>query len=217
MDLIEAMRQMPGCRHYDTAPVSDEVLYRVLDNARFAPSGGNRQGWKVIAIRDESRRVALRDQYRLTWGRYVAEMYGPPETHSEQVRTALSDAAQMADEMHTIPVHLAIWVDMAAIAVTDRDSPRPSVVAGGSIFPFIQNIQLAARNEGLGTRITTLLSYDEEPVREMLHVPEGYALAAVLLMGWPRHLPTKLRRKPVEKFATCETFDGVPLRPSSHE
>ena len=215
MDLVEAMRHMPGCRDYDTAPVSDEVLYRVLDNARFAPSGGNRQGWKVIVIRDEAMRVALRDQYRHTWDRYVAEMYGPTETHSDQVRAALADAARMADDLHLIPIHLAIWVDMAAIAVTDRDAPRPSVVAGGSIFPFIQNVQLAARNEGLGTRITTLLSYDEEPVREMLSVPQGFALAAVLLVGWPRHLPSKLRRKPVEKFATCDSFDGPALHPLS--
>ena len=215
MDLIEAMRQMPGCREYESSPVSDEVLYRVLDNARFAPSGGNRQGWKVVVISNEAMREALRDQYRRTWDRYVTEMYGPAETHSEKVRVALDDAARMADQLHTIPVHLAIWVDMAAIAVTDRDAPRPSVVAGGSIFPFIQNVQLAARNEGLGTRITTLLSYDEEPVRQMLNVPHGYALAAVLLVGWPTHLPTKLRRHPVEKFATCETFDGLPLRLAS--
>lgn len=215
MDLVEAMRHMPGCRDYDTEPVSDEVLYRVLDNARFAPSGGNRQGWKVIVIRDEAMRVALRDQYRNTWDRYVAEMYGPTDTHPEQVRVALGDAARMADDLHLIPVHLAIWVDMAAIAVTDRDAPRPSVVAGGSIFPFIQNVQLAARNEGLGTRITTLLSYDEEPMREMLNVPQGFALAAVLLVGWPRHLPSKLRRKPVEKFATCDSFDGPALHPPS--
>ena len=215
MDLVEVMRHMPGCRDYDTAPVSDDVLYRVLDNARFAPSGGNRQGWKVVVIRDEEMRIALRDQYRRTWDRYVAEMYGPADTHSEQVRVALGDASRMADDLHLIPVHLAIWVDMAAIAVTDRDAPRPSVVAGGSIFPFIQNIQLAARNEGLGTRITTLLSYDEEPVRTLLHVPEGLALAAVLLVGWPRHLPSKLRRKPVEKFATLDTFDGPALSPQS--
>jgi len=166
-------------------------------------------------IRDDAMRVALRDQYRLTWDRYVAEMYGPAETHSDQVKAALADAVRMADDLHLVPVHLAIWVDMAAIAVTDRDAPRPSVVAGGSIFPFIQNIQLAARNEGLGTRITTLLSYDEEPVRDLLNVPDGFALAAVLLVGWPMHLPTKLRRKPVEKFATCDTFDGPALRPPS--
>jgi len=215
MDLIEAMRHMPGCREYEPTPVADDVLYRVLDNARFAPSGGNRQGWKVVVIRDDTKRRALRDLYRLTWDRYVAEMYGPYDKLSDQVREALDDAAQMAEDLHTIPVHLAVWVDMSAIAVTDRDAPRPSVVAGGSIFPFIQNIQLAARNEGLGTRITTLLGYNEEPVRQMMKVPEGYALAALLLMGWPQHLPTRLRRKPVEKFATCETFDGEALRPPS--
>jgi nitroreductase len=211
MELIDAMRHMPGCRDYDNTPVSDEVLYRVLDSARFAPSGGNRQGWHVVVIKDPKTRLQMRNLYGLTWQRYVSEMYGASETWSDAQRKALDDAADMAARLHEIPVQLAVWVEMSAIAVTDRDAPRPSVVAGGSIFPFIQNIQLAARNEGLGTRITTLLSYDEEPVRALLRVPEGYALAAVLLVGWPRHLPTKLRRKPVEKFATLEVFDGKAL------
>jgi nitroreductase len=214
MELADVMRHMPGCRDYETRDVPDEVLYRVLDNARFAPSGGNRQGWRVVVVRDAGLRRQMRDLYRPPWQRYVAEHFGPYETMTPDRRRRVDDADRMAENLHLVPVHLVIWVDVATIAVTDIDAGRPSVVAGGSIFPFIQNVQLAARAEGLGTRITTLLSYEEAAVRSLLHVPDDLALAALLLVGWPTRLPTKLNRKPVERFAWLDQFDGQPLRPT---
>jgi nitroreductase len=213
MDLVEAMRHMPGCREYEPRHVDDDVLYRVLDNARFAPSGGNRQGWRVVVVRDADARRRLRDLYQVPWQRYVATHYGPAEEMSADRRRRVAESSAMAERLHEVPVHLTVWVEWSTLAVTDIDAPRPSVVAGGSIFPFIQNLQLAARAEGLGTRITTLLSYEEEAVRSLLRVPEGLALAALVLLGWPVRLPTRLSREPVESFAFLESFGGVPLRP----
>ena len=46
------------------------MLYRILDNARFAPSGGNRQGWRVLVIRDQEKRRALRDLIQPTIKQY---------------------------------------------------------------------------------------------------------------------------------------------------
>src|SRR5262249_32911707 len=46
----EAMRTAGSARRFRSEPVPDDVLYRVLDNARFAPSGRNRQGWRVIVM-----------------------------------------------------------------------------------------------------------------------------------------------------------------------
>ncbi len=51
-ELYELMRCAPSTRHFTDQPVPREVLERVLDNARFAPSGGNRQGWRVIVVTD---------------------------------------------------------------------------------------------------------------------------------------------------------------------
>ena len=216
--LTDVMRHTPGCRAYLDTPVADAELYRVLDNARFAPSGGNRQGWRVIVIRDSATKLALRDLYREPWREYVSAHYGDRESMPEERRTQVLAADRMADTLHEVPVHLAVWIDLSAIAVTDAAANRPSVVAGGSIFPFIQNIQLAARAEGLGTRITTLLSGREEEVRSLLGAPAGFALAALILLGWPQKLPRRLRRKPVEAFASLEHFGGSPLRdPSAQE
>ncbi len=208
MDLFEALRQTPGCRDYRDDPVPDDVLHRVLDAARFAPSGGNRQGWRVAVVREAATKRALRDLYLGPWREYVRAHYGPPETMDESRRRHVADADRMAETMDEVPVHLLVWLDMSVVAVTDAEAGRPSVVAGGSVFPFIQNIQLAARGEGLGTRITTLLSHNEAGVRRLVGAPDGWALAAVVLVGWPARLPTRLNRRPVESFTWRERFDG---------
>lgn len=208
-DLVAAMRNLPGCREYLDLPVEDAVLHRVLDSARFAPSGGNRQGWRVAVVRDANTKRALRDLYLAPWLRYVNEHYGTDETMSEDRKRRVADATRMAESMDEVPVHLVVWLDMSVVAVTDSAAGRPSVVAGGSVFPFIQNVQLAARAEGLGTRITTLLSEEEAAVRALVGAPDGWALAALVLVGWPVRLPKKLSREPVETFTWLEHFGGA--------
>ena len=59
MDMIDVMRTTFAARDFTNEDVPDEVLHRVLDNARFAPSGGNRPGWHVIVVRDKAKRDAL--------------------------------------------------------------------------------------------------------------------------------------------------------------
>ena len=59
MELYDVMRTTFAARDFAADPVPDEVLHRILDNARFAPSGGNRQGWRVIVVRDLAQRTAL--------------------------------------------------------------------------------------------------------------------------------------------------------------
>jgi hypothetical protein len=62
--------------------------------------------------------------------------------------------------------------------------------------------------------LTTLVISREPELAPLLHLPEGYALAAHILMGWPDpdYVVTKLRRRLVERFTALETFDGTPLQ-----
>ena len=59
MDLSDVMRTTGAVRRFTDDPLPDEVLERILDNARFAPSGGNRQGTHVIVVRDPQTRERL--------------------------------------------------------------------------------------------------------------------------------------------------------------
>ena len=98
-----------------------------------------------------------------------------------------------------------------SLAVTDLGLPRQSVVGGASIYPFVQNLLLAARNEGLGSLLATLVCRQETELREVFAIPASHAVACLVAMGRPRRLVTKLSRRPVESFARQDRFDGPPL------
>jgi nitroreductase len=224
MELYDAMRTTPAVRDYLREPVPDAVLYRILDHARFAANGSNHQAWRVIAVRDPEQRRRLRDQYvlalRETWA-YIdrglqpfappngGEPWVAPVDRAEAHRTPHPDA--MADHLDAIPVLLLVCVELSQLAITDQGLGRQSLVGGGSIYPFVQNILLAARNEGLGTLLATLVCRQEAELRAIFQIPETHAVACLVAMGRPRKLVTRLSRRPVEAFARCDRFDGPAL------
>jgi nitroreductase len=201
IELYEVMRVTGTTRAFRPDPVPTDVLYRVLDNARFAPNGGNRQGWRVIVVTDAAKRRFLAETYQGPWQEYLKVRGRPPE-RTERFARSLAE----------IPIHLLVLVELKALAVMDKDLPRQSIVGGGSIYPFVQNLLLALRQEGLGAALTTMVVAREPDVFREFGVADGYALAGHILVGWPAEpLATRLRRKPVEEFATRDSFDGPPL------
>jgi nitroreductase len=109
---------------------------------------------------------------------------------------------------------LVLLADLSRLAAVDRDADRYTLVGGASVYPFAWSILLAARGEGLGGVITTMVVREEDSVRRLLGVPESVAVAGLLALGRPVHQPTRLRREPVESFATVDRFDGAPLGPA---
>jgi nitroreductase len=227
MDLEQALRTTGAVRDFADRPVPPEVLRRILDAARFAPSGGNRQAWRVVVVDDAARRRRLRDLYLTGWYEYLAMgaaglVPWAPLTDRDAEAQARARAASMAppagspggfaENLDRVPVLMALLADLRALAAVDRDLDRYTLVGGASIYPFAWSVLLAAHAEGLGGVITTMLVREEAAVLELLGVPEGWALAAVLALGHPAGpRPTRLRRDPVERFATRDRFDGPPL------
>jgi nitroreductase len=109
------------------------------------------------------------------------------------------------------PVVLVFCLDLGVVAATDQDLDRIGVISGASVYPFVWNVLLAARNEGFGGVPTTMAVAREPAVRELLDIPDEYAVAAVVPLGKPVHQPTKLKRKPLRDIATRERFGGAPL------
>jgi nitroreductase len=224
MDLLDALRTTGAVREFRDEQVDDAVLVRVLDTARFAPSGGNSQGWHVVVVQDPTVRRALRDLYLPGWYDYLAMSAAglrpwSPVNDREAERAALTGAAAIAanaaggfaERLDEVPVLLALFVDFGAVAAVDRDFERYQFAGGASIYPFAWNVLLAARAEGLGGVMTTMCIRAEPEVKSLLGAPDHFALAAVIAMGYPTKQLTRLRRAPVAAFTTVDTVDGPPL------
>ena len=230
MELQEALRTTAAVREFTDEPVPDEVLWRVLDTARFAPSGGNRQGWRLVVVKDPETRKALRDLYLPGWYEYLAISgaglvpWAPVTDRAAEAEAALrapevEEASRrsgggFAEHLDRVPVLLVLLADFRALAAVDRDFDRYTLVGGAAIYPFAWSILLAARDEGLGGVFTTMAVRQEPAVRRLLHVSEEVAVAGVLALGYPARQVTRLRRSPVESFATVDRADGEGFGPA---
>ena len=111
----------------------------------------------------------------------------------------------------TAPVVLLVGVDLRVVTSFDRDLGRVGVVSGASIYPFVWNILLAARNKGIAGVLTTFLAPEEAEVRRIVGWDDAIAVAAAVPLGHPRKQLTRLSRFPVESFTRLERWDGAPL------
>jgi nitroreductase len=219
MELFRVIGTTFAVREFTEDPLPDDVLFKILDRARFAPSGGNRQGWHVIVVRDQKTRHALADLTVPAAKRYTAQLEAG-ENPWNTVDPSWVDAAttertvplpRLSEPLLKAAVLLVLCVDLKLVAATDQLLPRVGVVAGASVYPFAWNILLAARHEGYGGNITTLTVSEEPRVQALLGIPRHVAVCSVMPLGRPSKQLTKLRRKPVAEFATCERWDGPPL------
>ena len=219
MELYDVMRTTFAARAYTGDPLPDAVLFEILDNARFAPSGGNRQGNRVIVVRDPETRARLGDLAAPASQRYVAQIQAGESPWNPVAPTRVSAeriAATPASAVHTGPckeasVVLVFVLDLGVVAATDQDLDRIGVVGGGSIYPFVWNVLMAARQAGFGGTITTLAVAQEPGIKALLNIPADYAVCAVVPLGRPVKQLTKLSRRPVAEIATRERFDGAPF------
>jgi nitroreductase len=221
VELYDAMRTTPATRAFTDEPVDDAVLHRMLEHARFAPNGGNRQGWRVVVLRGPAIRLRIRQLYQLGWREYAEHVRQglvpfAPKDDGRWLGPAIDLAAarqtpapnEFGDNLEHVPALLLIVAELGVLACVDNGLDRQSIIGGGSIYPFCHNLLLAARNEGLGGVLTSVLARQEDEVRELLGIPTGYGVAGLLALGHPVKVITKLRRAPVENFTVVDHFDG---------
>jgi nitroreductase len=213
MDLISALRTTGAARRFTAEAVDRATVGAILDDARFAPSGGNRQPWRVAVVEDQLLRRQLAALMRPVWDEYLAAAatgqtpfnpvaFEPPDT------ITAGQPNELLDRIEHIPVVLAVAADLERIALMDGQLQRPPITGGASVYPFCWSVLLAARARGLGGVMTTFLSRVEPAAVAFLGLPPGHAVAATIFLGRPEHQPTQLRRAAVASFATLDRFDG---------
>jgi len=219
MELYDVMRTTFSAREFTADPVPDSVLVTILDNARFAPSGGNRQGWKVVVVREQKTKDELARLSGIAAKRYAAQAANgespwntidPPRVDAATIEKTQAPA-RLTEPISKAPVVLVLCVDLKVVASIDQDLKRVGVISGASIYPFAWNVLMGARHEGYGGTITTLATAQEPKIQELLGLPAHVAVCAVMPLGRPVQRLTRLKRKPVGDFAMRERWGGPPL------
>ncbi|MFP6747643.1 MAG: nitroreductase family protein [Alphaproteobacteria bacterium] len=219
MELNDVMRTTFSARDYTGEEVPDELIYDWIENARFAPSGGNRQGNRVILVRDQTARHALSKLAEPAAKRYVAQLQAEESPWNAVIPTkvtaaeieATQAAPMLLESFKDASVVLVFVVDLRVVASMDQDLERIGMISGASIYPFVWNVLLGARQAGFGGTITTLAVAMEAGVQKLLNIPSEFAVAAVVPLGKPVKQWTKLKRRSVEDIATMGSFDGPAL------
>lgn len=206
-DIISTTRSI---RRIAPDPIDDAVLERVLQAAVWAPSGGNRQPWRMIAVRDRELKARIGEIYSVEWAGYVeknmALVAGQPEHVVEATRKGLAVGTALAENLADVPVVIIFVFDPTMVLPTDANLGRPSVVGGASLYPAVQNLLLAARAEGLGGVLTTLIAPREAEVRRLLGIPDKWGVFAMVPLGRPRGSHGPLRRAPLSSMVKWDRW-----------
>ena len=203
MDIYEALYTTRAMRRVKPDPVPMDAQARILDAAVRAPSGGNTQNWRFMLVDDPTTRAALRPLYRQCIDRLWETIYkerveraraNPDEPESKATLAMVSSVEHAADHFADYPLFLF------AFQLGDT--------SGGSIFPAVWSAQLAARAEGIGSSLTTVLAFKGDAVPDLLGVPsdDGWKMAACVPMGYPTGRWGVAKRTPAHEVAYRNTW-----------
>ena len=177
-DIIQTTRAM---RRLKPDPVPDALIQQILQAANAAPSGGNRQQWRFLVIKDPGIKKRVQYYYKRALDEVVAPRYQtsppPPGVTREQYARQIDAVTYLTEHFHEAPV----WI----VACLDEGDYTPTRWSGASIYPAVQNMLLTARALGLGATLTTRHLFFEKEVEDILGLPPGVHSYAILPIGYP--------------------------------
>lgn len=202
MDLFEAINTTRAMRRLKTDPVPDDLIWKIIEAAIRAPSGGNRQPWGFIVVRDPETKKQVHQWYLEGWNDSYARIKDQAMANPVFAKSFKS-AEHLAHNLADVPVFIFAVMQVG---------PDAGITAGASIYPAVQNLMLAARAYGLGTTITTLYRGHEEETQRLLSLPDGYQTMCLIPMGYPKGKFGMGPRRPVEEVTHWEKWGETKTR-----
>jgi nitroreductase len=183
--LFDVMYNCRAMRRLEPRPIPEEVLVKLVDAGNQGPSGSNRQTARWVIVRDPEQRKRLAELNRKAVMEYVQPGAGRPQElpHQSADKRArmLKAVLWQAEHLHEAPALI-----VACLVFDAPPSPLAAARGGGSIWPQVQNVLLAARAFGLGAAPTTLALSDREAFRRVLGLPGTVEAYCVIPVGYPK-------------------------------
>jgi nitroreductase len=179
-DLFEIISTTRAMRRLKPDPVPDELIRKILEAGICAASGGNRQHWRFLVIKDRAIKEKVQPYYKRAFDEVVGPRYlsstPPPGVTREQYDRQHAAVSYLTEHFHEAPVWIVACLE---------DGGTPSRSSGASIYPAVQNMLLTARALGLGATLTTRHLQHEKEVEAILGLPSGVHSYAILPIGYP--------------------------------
>jgi nitroreductase len=202
MDFFDVVTTQRAMRRLKPDAIPDDIVRRIMDAAICAPSGGNRQNWSFVVVRDPAKRARLGELYREAWG----ELMKVPYYASASKEPASSPAGKMLASARHLGEHLGEAPVIVLACVALDPGVKASLTTGASIYPAIQNIMLAARALGIGSCITTIHRFRDAQVKELLAIPAEIETAALIPLGYPLGKFGRPPRLPLSEVAFADRW-----------
>lgn len=181
MGLFEAMYSQRQITRFRPDPVPREAIEKIIEAATKAPSGGNSQPWEFVVITDPDLIAKVGGIYRELW--LGARGARPAAGETPVYRSA----RYLANHIHQVPAMILVCVDHTkGSAPFTPGQPIERGRYASSIWLAAQNLFLAARALGLGTRLTTTHIRREPEIKALLGIPEHVETVALIPLGYPR-------------------------------
>ena len=191
--LFATMYSARALRRFKPDPVPEDVLFQLLDAAIRAPSGQNAQDWRFILVRDAAHKRRMQEWAQIPWRRYRSHFAEQMDTLPRSQRLSLRSVEHLVHHLAQTPVIIVV------LGLKGRHS-----TPGGSTFPAVQNLLLAARGLGLSGSVFNFPLSREDELRDMLGIPDNNAIYCVVPVGYPTDRHGALGRKPVRQVV----YDG---------
>jgi nitroreductase len=204
MDTFEALYTTRAMRRVKPDPIPEDIVKQMLDAAVRAPSPGNAQQWRFVAVTDRTVMGELAALYQQSWDRLQNTLYAGKRRQAETsgditTQRVLSSGDWLAANFADVPLVVLVYV---------RNDPD-----GSGIYPAVWNLMLAARAQGVGTTLTTVLHhFARAEVDALIGVPtdKGWRNAAAVTCGYPLGKWGVAPRPPVETVVYADRWGETP-------
>ncbi len=186
--LLELMKHRWTARKFKDKEVSEEDLEKILEAGRWAPSGGNKQPWELVIIKDKD----IKNK--------VAEIY--------------SDAMGMKNisKRYTTPsILIAVCIDKRIVDSYPENMPAEFIIYA-SIGAMVQNMSLMAAQLDLVISWGTQPKSAQRELQELLELPDHIDIPDILQVGYPAQERYSSDRREVEEFTHHDKIDEDKLR-----
>ncbi len=201
MGIFDVMYSTRAMRRIKPDPVPEELLVKLIDAGNQAASGSNQQNGRWIVVRDKAQKEKLAELNAKVFAAYTGPggaRAGALPHQTEEKRARMLEAVRwQAEHFAEIP---ALVIACLQVTLPIRDTFSAGAGSGGSIWPGVQNLLLAARALGLAATPTTFAIADRNAAREVLNLPEDIQPFCVIPVGYPMGNFGPVTRKPTPEI-----------------